>query len=109
MNVSLVCIALLALLCFALGFNVSMARARSETMFEGEVNPEDPLYKARRAHGNTIEYAPILALLIFILGLQAQSSWVTWCMVGAVFFMVSSLFGSGPCVMVSKPVTSMSV
>ena len=86
MYISIICVALLGLLCVGLGFNVSLGRARTQTMFEGDVNPEDPLYKARRAHGNTVEYAPILAVMILALGLNPQPAWVTWCMVAAVFF-----------------------
>ncbi|MGV6808105.1 MAG: MAPEG family protein [bacterium] len=81
----LICIALLGFLCFALGFNVSLARARTNSIFEGVIDPENSLYKARRAHSNTIEYAPILAILIYVLGQSAQPGWVIWTMIIATF------------------------
>ena len=85
MSVSLICVALLALLLILLGFNVSMVRARTETMFGAEPDPASTMYKAVRAHGNTTEYVPILALLIYILGQSGASGWVEWAMILAVF------------------------
>ena len=43
------------------------------------------MYKAVRAHGNTAEYVPVLALLIYILGQSGASGWVVWAMVIATF------------------------
>ena len=86
MSISLMCVALLALLCLGLGFNVSLVRARTGTMYGADDDPASAMYKAVRAHGNTIEYAPLLALLIYILGQGVGSSWVNWAMIGAVFF-----------------------
>lgn len=81
MSIPLICISLLAFLCIALGFSVSMARAKSNVLIGCSDDPENSLYQLIRAHGNTIEYAPILALLIFILSLSPQSDWVIWFMV----------------------------
>ncbi len=85
MSISLICVALLALLVIVLGFNVSLVRARTETIYGADADPTSPMYKAVRAHGNTAEYAPILALLIFILGQAGVSGWVLWAMVLATF------------------------
>ena len=93
MSVPLICIALLGLLLIVLGFRVSMARASTETMYGGEENPESSLYKAQRAHGNTAEYAPILAVLILALSLSPQPAWVLWSMMLATFFRY--LFAAG--------------
>lgn len=86
MSIPLICISLLAFLCIGLGFAVSSARAKTETIYGSAIDPEDSLYKILRAHGNTIEFAPILALLIYILSLQVLSTWVLWCMVLATVF-----------------------
>ncbi|GAB3102478.1 MAPEG family protein [Aestuariicella hydrocarbonica] len=86
MAISLICVALLAFLCIALGFNVSMARAKSRQVYGYETDPESRMYKAQRAHGNTIEYAPVLILLIYILGQSPQPAWVIVTMVLATFF-----------------------
>lgn len=85
MSIPLICIALLALLCICLGFNVSMVRSNTDTLYAGSIDPSDALYKAQRAHGNTVEYAPVLALLIFILSQSPQPSWVLWSMIGVTF------------------------
>jgi len=50
------------------------------------MDPEDVLYKMTRAHGNTIEYAPVIALLIFVLSQSSQPDWVIWCMILVTFF-----------------------
>ncbi len=80
MTVALVCIGLLGLLVFGLGLGVSLTRGRSNTVIGHSADPTDPLHKMVRAHGNTIEYAPMLALLIFVLGTRDPSTWVVWCM-----------------------------
>ena len=86
MSIYLICIAMLGLLCLGLGFNVSMIRAKSSTLYGGESDPESKLYQAQRAHGNTIEYAPILAVMIFALGQSPQPNWVLCSMVAVTFF-----------------------
>ena len=86
MSIPLICIALLGFLVVGLGFAVSMTRSKTETMFGSTADPEDILYKMTRAHGNTTEYAPMIALLIFILSQSPQSDWVIWCMVLVTFF-----------------------
>jgi uncharacterized membrane protein YecN with MAPEG domain len=86
MSIPLICIALLGFLVVGLGFAVSMTRSKTDTMFGSTADPEDILYKMTRAHGNTIEYAPMIALLIFILSQSPQSDWILWCMVLVTFF-----------------------
>jgi len=81
MSVPIICVALLALLCIGLGFSVSMARAKQEKIIDHSNDPEDVLFQRVRAHGNTVEYAPILALIIYILGQTPQATWVLWFMV----------------------------
>ena len=68
MTIAVICVALLALLIFVLGFSVSLARARTETISGYKNESTDPLYKLVRAHGNTTEYVPILAVLMLYLG-----------------------------------------
>lgn len=86
MSIPILCIALLGLLLVVLGFRVSMARAKTETMYGGEESPESNLYKAQRAHGNTVEYAPILAIMMLALSQAPQPTWVIWSMILATFF-----------------------
>jgi uncharacterized membrane protein YecN with MAPEG domain len=86
MSIPLICVALLALLCIGLGFAVSLTRSGANTLYGSNIDPEDGLYKILRAHSNTTEYAPILALLIYILAQSQQPGWLIWCMVLATFF-----------------------
>lgn len=86
MSIPLLCIALLALLGLVLGLLVSLTRAKSETVIGNSLSAEDPLHKVVRAHGNAMEYIPMLALLMFILAQFPVSQWVIWCMILATFF-----------------------
>ena len=80
MNVAIICIGLLGLLVFGLGFAVSMLRGRTETLHGFNPDPEDSLYKLIRAHGNSTEYAPMLAVLIFVAASVSPATWVLWLM-----------------------------
>lgn len=80
MSTALVCLALLGLLPFVLGFAVSLARVRADALSGMPSDPTHPLHKLVRAHGNTIEYAPMLALLIYVAALNEPAAWVTWMM-----------------------------
>jgi uncharacterized membrane protein YecN with MAPEG domain len=80
MTTALVCIALLGFLVFGLGFAVSMSRGRHETLSGSSNDPADPLHKLVRAHGNTTEYAGILAILIYAVGAMSPAAWALWCM-----------------------------
>lgn len=75
MNASLVCISFLALLIVVLATNVVVSRIITRTLFGYTQSPDDLLYKAIRAHTNAIEYIPIGALLIYILG-QSEPSFL---------------------------------
>ena len=81
MIVAIICVALLALLVFGLGFLVSISRGKAEMIIGTPDDPSDLLFKAIRAHGNTIEYVPILAVLMLYLGSTAPDSWIIWTMV----------------------------
>lgn len=81
MSIPLTCISLLAFLVIGLGFSVSSIRVKTGVVHGSTTDPEDPLYKMVRAHGNTIEYVPILALLIYILSQSTQAGWVMWLMI----------------------------
>ncbi len=80
MTVAIVCVALLGLLVFALGFGVSLTRGRSGVAAGFPNDPADPLYKLVRAHGNTTEYAAMLAVLILLVGSRDPSPWSLWAM-----------------------------
>lgn len=81
MIVAIVCAALLGLLVFGLGFAVSLTRGRTKMNFGFHPDPTDPLYKMIRAHGNSVEYAPMLAVLILLVGSRDPTAWMIWTMV----------------------------
>lgn len=85
MTIALVCTAVLALMLFLLGFNVS--RMRGVRAKEGgsqlPTDPSDLLFIAIRAHGNASEYVPTLLVLFLLLGWLAPSWWSALLIVGA--------------------------
>ena len=83
MNVAVFCTGMLGLLVFGLGFGVSALRGSSRTNFAYTVDPTDRLYKLVRAHGNAVEYAPMLALLTWYLGAHQPGRFVVWTFVVA--------------------------
>ncbi len=80
MTVAVVCIALLGLLLFGLGFAVSLRRGSTNTVIGHSIDPADLLHKLVRAHGNTAEYAPFLAILMLVAALREPAAWVLGCM-----------------------------
>ena len=81
MKTAITCTALMGLLLFALGLYVSTNRGRTQQIGTTPQNPADPLFKAIRAHGNTAEYVPMLAVLMLYLGTQSPGAWILWTMV----------------------------
>ena len=81
MATAVVCTGLLGVLLFALGFYVSATRGRTKKVGSFPDDPSHPLFKAIRAHGNTAEYAPMLAILMLYLGVHAPAPWITWTMI----------------------------
>ena len=87
MAIALLSVGLLGLLVFLLGFNVSRERGSvMHTQHEAEGDPKSPLRKAVRAHGNCIEYAPMLAVLILAVGNRTpiMPVWLAGLMLAAV-------------------------
>jgi len=68
-SVVIICCALLGLLAFGLGFNVSVQRNKTKTGISPGTDPTSPLMKAVRAHGNSVEYGAILIGLFVVLSL----------------------------------------
>ena len=80
MTVAVICSALLGLLLMGLGFAVSTARGRHEKLIGHSPDPLDPVHKIVRAHGNTAEYAPMLAVLMLLAARFDPADWVLWVM-----------------------------
>lgn len=83
MNVAITCAALLGLLVFGLGLAVSMVRGSTQTNIGYTPDPANMLYKLVRAHGNATEYAPMMAILILLIGARQPATWVIWIFVAA--------------------------
>lgn len=71
--VALGCTAILGLLLFGLGLVVSVTRFRCTTGSGCAADPANGLHKIVRAHGNTAEYAPFLAVLFLYFGTHDPS------------------------------------
>ncbi len=83
MTVAITCCALLGLLLFGLGMAVSGTRGSTNVIVGHSPDPGDRLHKLVRAHANTAEFAPMLAVLMLIAGMRAPATWVEWTMIAA--------------------------
>lgn len=66
MNLPYLCVAFLGLLVFGLGLNVSLNRFRNKTAREDLKDPSSLLFRARIAHSNAAQYAPMFAVLFLL-------------------------------------------
>ena len=82
MNTFLICSAVLVLLYFLLGLNVSLTRKRVKVGVGSGDDPSGPLGKAVRAHGNAAEYIPIFVALFLYFLLSGAGSWIAWVAAG---------------------------
>ena len=85
MQVPVICVSILALLIFLLGFLISMVRGKTGIIYySGSLDdPTSFLTKSVRALGNTVEFAPILAVLFLYLGTTHPDNWVWWAIIAA--------------------------
>ena len=84
-TLQIVCLALLGLLVFVLGANVTRHRAiRGATGNQQPTDPADRMFIAIRAHGNATEYVPTLAVLILVCATLSDGWWVDALAVAAV-------------------------
>ena len=76
-TVTVVCIALLGILLFVLGANVTRHRAiRGDTGNQMPTDPADRMFIAQRAHGNAAEYVPTLIVLIIVCATLTDGWWL---------------------------------
>ena len=93
-TLQIVCVALLGLLLFLLGANVTRHRAiRGGTGNQMPTDPADRMFIAIRAHGNAAEYIPTLCVLLLICGTLSDGWWVDVLAVAAVFVRLSHAAG----------------
>ena len=86
MTTAIICIALLGLLVFGLGLAVSLTRGSTQRVIGYSDDPTDPLHKLCRAHANAAEYAPTIALLIYVIAVRGAAPWMVWTFAAATVF-----------------------
>jgi uncharacterized protein len=72
-TVTIVCIALMGILLFVLGANVSRQRAIRGAGNQAPTDPTDRLLIAIRAHGNAAEYIPTMIVLLLVCSVLSDS------------------------------------
>ena len=76
-TVTVTCIALMGILLFVLGANVTRHRAqRGATGNQMPTDPADRMLIAQRAHGNAAEYVPTLIVLLLVCDALSDGWWV---------------------------------
>lgn len=76
-RIVIVCIALMGILVFALGANVTRLRAiRGSGGQQMPTDPADRLLIAQRAHGNATEYVPSLIILLLVCSTLVGGWWL---------------------------------
>jgi uncharacterized protein len=76
-TIPVVSIALMGVLLFLLGANVTRHRAiRGATGNQAPTDPADRMFIAQRAHGNASEYVPTLAVLIVVCETLTSGWWL---------------------------------
>jgi uncharacterized membrane protein YecN with MAPEG domain len=82
MRVAIACVCVFGLLIFGLGSAITYVRVlQNKYDYNATNSPTDFLTKLSRAHGNTAEFTPILAVMMLYLGAQHPSNWVLSTMV----------------------------
>jgi uncharacterized membrane protein YecN with MAPEG domain len=93
-TVPVVCIALMGILLFLLGANVTRHRAvRGATGNQMPTDPADRMFIAQRAHGNASEYVPTLAVLIVVCATLTDGWWLDTLSVAALVARLLHAFG----------------
>ena len=94
MVVALICTAILGCLLFGLGLAISIRRFFTKDYYIEAVGPTSFTTKLSRAHGNTAEFAPFLALLFLALPVLGHAPhWAAAAMIGATLSRVLVVVG----------------
>ena len=93
-TIPVVCIALMGVLLFLLGANVTRHRViRGATGNQQPTDPADRMYIAQRAHGNASEYVPTLAVLIVVCSALTDGWWLDVLAIAALAVRMLHAFG----------------
>ena len=86
-TIPVVSIALMGVLLFLLGANVTRHRViRGATGNQAPSDPADRMFIAQRAHGNASEYVPTLAVLIVVCATLTSGWWLNALAIAALGF-----------------------
>ncbi len=84
-DITVISIALMGILIFVLGANVTRHRAiRGNTGNQQPTDPADRMYIAQRAHGNAAEYVPTLIGLLIVCSVLTDGWWIDALSIAAV-------------------------
>ena len=76
-TITVLCIALMGILVFLLGANVTRHRAiRGDSGNQMPTDPADRMFIAQRAHGNATEYVPTLIGLLIVCSALVDGWWL---------------------------------
>lgn len=92
-TVTIVCIALMGILLFLLGANVTRNRVIRAGGNQAPTDPADRLLIAVRAHGNAAEYIPTMIVLLLVCSALSDGWWVDVLAIAA--FVVRALHALG--------------
>ena len=93
-TIPIVSIALMGVLLFALGANVTRHRViRGATGNQQPSDPADRMFIAQRAHGNASEYIPTLAVLIVVCATLTDGWWLNALAIAALVVRSLHAFG----------------
>jgi uncharacterized membrane protein YecN with MAPEG domain len=95
MTTAILCTAILAAMVFVLGFNVSRMRGVTAKVGGSQMptDPASPLLIAQRAHGNAIEYVPLLVVLFLLVGARSPALVAIPLIVGATLSRLAHAYG----------------
>jgi hypothetical protein len=92
-TITVVCIALLGILLFLLGANVTRNRALRGAANQLPTDPTDRLLIAVRAHGNAAEYIPTMIVLLLVCSMLSHSRVIDVLAIAAVFVRFTHALG----------------
>ncbi len=100
---TIICVAVLGALVFALGANVTRLRSVGSSEDQGSMDPENRLFIAVRAHGNAAEYIPTLMVLMLLSSALSGGWWPSALAVAAVVVRVVHAAGMLTSQTLAKP------
>lgn len=102
-SLALTSVAILGLLLFGLGLAVTAVRGKTHVRMGAASDPDHLLNRLIRAHGNTAEYAPFLAVLFLVVGAHQSGHMALGLVAVATAARVLLVVGLITCASLSRP------